>query len=280
MKALLRKWWIILGGQTMNNSHRPWLVLGLLAVALLVTACEATQSEGLIQADAVQGRRLWAESGCGGCHGLDAEGSRGGPALVNTPLTSRDVINIVRRGTPGMPGYPADRISDQDLLDMYAWFQNMLPAATPALGQNPWTQSSCAGCHGADAEGGSGPSLAGTSQSFAAFQRVVREGAEGMPAYSASQVGDAQLQRMYDWLQAQAGIPVEPGVVWAQTGCGGCHGAEAEGGTGPALAGGEYDYEAFQRVVRQGAEGMPAYGASQIGDADIRRMYEWLRAGP
>jgi mono/diheme cytochrome c family protein len=262
----------------MSNLHRSWLVLGLLAVALLVTACEATQSTRLIEADAAQGRTLWVASGCGGCHGLEAQGDRAGPALVNTPLISRDVINIVRRGTPGMPEYPASDISDQDLLDMYAWLQNPVPAATPDLGQNPWTQSPCVGCHGAGAEGGIGPGLAGSSQSFAAFQSVVRQGAEGMPAYSAGQIGDAALQRMYDWLQAQATVPAEPGAVWAGTGCGGCHGAEAEGGTGPALAGGEYDYEAFQQVVRQGAEGMPAYSAGQIGDAQLQRMYDWLQA--
>jgi mono/diheme cytochrome c family protein len=37
---------------------------------------------------------------------------------------------------------------------------------------------------------------------FAEFQRVVRRGREGMPGYSAGQIGDAELQRMYDWLMA------------------------------------------------------------------------------
>jgi len=137
-----------------------------------------------------------------GCHGVNSEGSTGGPALANTPLTVRDVTNIVRRGGPGMPKYPASQTSDQDLQDMYAWFQNPVPAATAGPEQDPWTQSGCGGCHGANAEGGSAPALAGEEVSYDRFQRVVRGGGEGMPAYSTSRISDTDLQRMYDWLMA------------------------------------------------------------------------------
>jgi mono/diheme cytochrome c family protein len=266
----------------MYNSHRAWLALGLLAIVLLMGACGASQGEPVTQDDATRGRDLWLQSACVGCHGIDAQGSSGGPALVNTPLTIREAISIVRRGGPGMPKYSASEISVQELQDMYAWFQNPVPVATGELEQEPWTQAGCGGCHGANGEGGSAPGLTGEGISYGEFQRVVREGAEGMPAYSASRISDADLQRLFDWLQTQVQAPAATGELeqdlWTETGCGGCHGANGEGGSAPGLTGQGIAYGQFQRVVREGAEGMPAYSTSQISDADLQRLFDWLQA--
>jgi mono/diheme cytochrome c family protein len=264
----------------MSNAHRTWLALSLLAIILLVGACGATQTESGTQGDASHGQSLWAQSACIGCHGVDAQGSTGGPALVDTPLTARDVTNIVRRGGPGMPKYPANQISDQDLQDMYAWFQNPVPAATGEPGQDPWTSSACAGCHGANALGGRGPSLAGTTQPFIAFQTVVRQGRRDMPSFPETEISDQTLQAMYAWLQAQAQVPAPSQTPWVQAGCGACHGANAGGGSAPALTGEGLSYDEFQRVVHRGEEGMPAYNTSQISDADLQHMYDWLMALP
>lgn len=268
----------------MTNSHRMWLSLGLLAILLLAGACDATQGELVTEGDATRGASLWARSPCVGCHGVDAEGARGGPALIETPLTLRDVTNIVRRGGPGMPKYPASQISDQDLQDIYAWYQNPVPAPTSELEQNPWTQSACAGCHGVDALGGTGPSLAGTSKPFSAFQGVVRQGGRGMPAFPANQISDQAVQEIYAWLQAQSPASAPAGdpeqTLWVQTGCGACHGANAEGASAQGLTGEELSYDKFERVVRRGEEGMPAYSTGQISDTDLRQMYDWLMTLP
>jgi mono/diheme cytochrome c family protein len=89
---------------------------------------------------------------------------------------------------------------------------------------------------------------------------------------------------MFDWLQAQVQAPAATDEVeqdaWTLAGCGGCHGANAEGGSAPGLASEELSYDAFQRVVRQGAEGMPGYSTSQIGEMDLQRMFDWLKALP
>jgi mono/diheme cytochrome c family protein len=263
----------------MSNLHRSWLVFGLLELVLLLAACNATESEPVTQGDAAHGRSLWVESSCVACHGVDAGGSMQGPALTNTPLSLRDVINITRRGTPGMPEYPPNQISDQALEDMYAWFQNPVPAIPREPEQSPWIRSGCGSCHGADAGGDSAPALTG-EEPYDQFRQVVRQGAEGMPAYSESQITDAELRWIYDWLQAHAQVPADPQDLWAQTGCGGCHGANAGGGTAPALAGEAPPYDAFHQVVRQGTKGMPAYSESQLSEAELQRMYEWLRAAP
>ncbi len=264
----------------MNGWHRTWRALGLLAMLLLVGACGATQSGSVAQGDATQGRSLWAQSDCGGCHGVDGEGSRGGPALAGTPLTLREVTSIVRRGGPGMPKYPASDLGDQDLQDMYAWFLNPVPAATGELAQDPWTQLGCGACHGVDALGGRGPSLAGTSQPYAAFEAVVRQGARGMPAFGAAQASDQTLQAIYAWLQAPAPAATEALAqdAWTESGCAACHGVYGLGASGPSLAGTSQPFAAFEGVVRQGARGMPAYGGSQLGDEALQAIYTWLQA--
>ncbi len=266
----------------MGNFHRTWRTLGLLAILLLAGGCAATQGGSVTQGDATRGGRLWAQSDCVGCHGVSAEGSRAGPALTNTPLSLRDVTNIVRRGGPGMPKYPASQISDQDLQNMYAWFLNPVPLPTSELEQDPWTQSACVGCHGVKALGGTGPGLAGTSQPFAAFQTVVRQGAHGMPAYPATQINDQTLQAIYDWLQAQAPASAPTDELeedpWTQSDCAACHGVNALGGTGPGLAGTSRSFAAFQTVVRQGAHGMPAYSEARISDQTLQAIYDWLQA--
>jgi mono/diheme cytochrome c family protein len=268
-------------------------LIGLGLALLLLGACAASESKQA-PGDAARGAILWAQSACVGCHGLDAEGSTAGPALIDTPLTLHDVIDIMRRGTPSMPPYPEDQISDDDLRDLYAWFLNpvALPAPTAAptstsgptqaVGQDPWAESACAGCHGSSAQGGIGPSLAGTAQPFADFQTVVRRGAMGMPAFSESQMSEQTVRALYDWLQEQGQgqvevAPAQP-AVWVDALCGACHGAYAEGASAPGLTAEALSFDEFQRVVREGAEGMPPYDAGRVGDADVRAVYDWLLA--
>jgi mono/diheme cytochrome c family protein len=180
-----------------------------------------------------------------------------------------------------MPKYSASEIGAQELQDMYAWFQNPVPVATGELEQDPWTLAGCGGCHGVDAGGGIAPGLTSEELSYDAFRQVVRQGAEGMPGYSTSQISDTELQGMFDWLQAQVRAPAATDEVeqdpWTLAGCGGCHGANAEGGNAPGLTGGELSYDAFQRVVREGAEGMPGYTTGQISGTALQRMYDWLQ---
>lgn len=221
----------------------------------------------------------WVELGCGACHGTEAEGDTA-PALSGKDLAYDDFQRVVREGADGMPAYGTDRLSEEELERMYGWLQTLMPEGTDELEQVPWTQSTCATCHGADGRGERGPSLAGTSRSFDEFRAFVRQGAEGMPAYTATEISDQTLQAMYQWLQIQAPGPDGERTLWAELGCGACHGAEADGGSAPALVGQGLAYDGFQRIVREGAEGMPAYGGDRLSDADLERMYKWLTALP
>jgi len=289
----------------MNRSHgrHAAVTLALLATLLLAGACGQAATE-VPAGDAARGQTLWAQSSCMACHGANAEGAKGGPALLDTPLTLRDVTGLVRRGTPNMPGYSAEQLSDQDLEDMFAWFldpsavasataacDEACAAPTVASGvQNPWPQSPCASCHGASAEGGIGPALAGRSLTLAGFQATVREGRGSMPAFSTAQLSDQALQALFDALQPGAGfspadgqgtaLPTANEHPWVRAGCAACHGANAEGGSVEGLAGEDVSFEKLQRAVREGEEGMPAYETSQVSEADLQVIYDWLIALP
>lgn len=63
--------------------------------------------------------------------------------------------------------------------------------------------SNCAGCHGPKGEGGGAfPRIPG-SQTEAGFIARVRSGKGVMPAFSASQISDADLKADYLWLTTQ-----------------------------------------------------------------------------
>jgi mono/diheme cytochrome c family protein len=72
----------------------------------------------------------------------------------------------------------------------------------PALGQQLWQQKPCIGCHGAKAEGGIGPRLAGTGLSFDQVLLRVRTGAAPMPAFTEDEISDLELQHIYAWLRS------------------------------------------------------------------------------
>jgi mono/diheme cytochrome c family protein len=70
-------------------------------------------------------------------------------------------------------------------------------------GAQAWAAAPCAGCHGANAEGGAGPRLAGTSRSFDQVKNTVRNGrGGGMPKFSADQISDQTLADIYAWLKS------------------------------------------------------------------------------
>lgn len=71
-------------------------------------------------------------------------------------------------------------------------------------GAQAWAAKPCAGCHGANAEGGAGPKLAGTSLPFDTVKNTVRNGRGGeMPKFSADQVSDTDIANIYAWLKTQ-----------------------------------------------------------------------------
>lgn len=97
-------------------------------------------------------------------------------------------------------------------------------AAAPAAGGAPSAEggktffaSNCAGCHGANAEGGVGPKLdQAAAWNLTQFGEAVHEGkapdktlAAMMPHFTKAQVSDAQLADMHAFLQQTFGVKAE-----------------------------------------------------------------------
>jgi mono/diheme cytochrome c family protein len=80
-----------------------------------------------------------------------------------------------------------------------------LPAEPdPAEGQRIWSSKPCIGCHGANAEGGIGPRIAGTALEFDEVLLQVRTGAAPMPAFTEEEISDLEVEHIYAWLQSLA----------------------------------------------------------------------------
>jgi hypothetical protein len=67
-----------------------------------------------------------------------------------------------------------------------------------------WPQKPCTNCHGAQAQGGIGPRLAGTSLGFDQVLQIVRGGRGRMPAFDEGQVSDLELRHIHAWLRSLA----------------------------------------------------------------------------
>jgi len=196
------------------------------------------------------GKELFAAN-CVSCHGQAGDGS-GLPGAANftnqafmSGATSQRFLESTANGRPGtaMPAW-SDRLSQDQIRAMadYVWtfayeYGQATPqpsptaaapasptvtepattptasaTATPALpaepdpdiGQSLWQQKPCLDCHGANAEGGIGPRLAGSPLTFDEALFRVRTGKAPMPAFDEQQISDLELQHIYAWLESLA----------------------------------------------------------------------------
>lgn len=80
------------------------------------------------------------------------------------------------------------------------------------------TTFECASCHGAAAEGGMGPALAGTRLSLAEVRRQVRApSSRRMPAFDDTEMSEEQLAAIHDYLQDLEAPSLETKDTWWNT---------------------------------------------------------------
>jgi mono/diheme cytochrome c family protein len=185
-------------------------------------------------------------------------------------------------------------------------------AGDPAAGKALWdgNATSCKNCHGANAEGGFGPDLAGRKLSLARVTRAVRQPWGIMPAFKDTQLGYtdkglADLVAYFDSLPA----PAEPGkwrfelpaganpgqtTVIASIGCAQCHTPTMDT---PRRGAGEVngDFEWFKRMVYDHTTTMPAqwtelgqptanravrmgnYSPLRLTEPTLRTIYDYMK---
>jgi mono/diheme cytochrome c family protein len=135
------------------------------------------------------GAELYAAN-CATCHGVDASGGSG-PALTTTTLTSAELATVVAAGQGAMPAF-SETLSAEDITALTAFMEAAVEAAIPpeppivpaALSGQALFISNCATCHGADAGGGSAPSLTqGKHTANEIISQVYGGHVQGMPAF-------------------------------------------------------------------------------------------------
>jgi mono/diheme cytochrome c family protein len=107
------------------------LVPFVAVVLLLLTPSGAAAQAGNAQA----GKTLWESPAtmCRNCHGMNGEGGFG-PDLAGRHLTGDQFRHAVRQPWGIMPAFAASQVSDQEIADFVAYFDNLQPVATPG----PW----------------------------------------------------------------------------------------------------------------------------------------------
>jgi mono/diheme cytochrome c family protein len=96
----------------------------LMAAAPLSGLCATpAPDDGAPRGDVAHGRKLFFDTGCYQCHGV--EGATGGPGgrLAPDPLPFDAVLGQLRRPVARMPIYTAQVMSDQDVADIYAYLK-------------------------------------------------------------------------------------------------------------------------------------------------------------
>jgi mono/diheme cytochrome c family protein len=161
----------------------------------------------------------YASAGCATCHGDNGEGRMGlateirhTPTMYSNWVVRNGRIDAGTGKATSMIAFPntttaaLTSISDADLMTVQAWLQ-ALPRPTTAPNM---FNDFCANCHGTDHTGGStNVSLAGVSAAEVRMNVRMGVGAnpamrdEYMPAFTATDVTDAELDQIIAYLGAK-----------------------------------------------------------------------------
>ena len=106
------------------------LILATVMILVLGGMSAAQAPDATSRGDAENGKTIFAEYGCFGCHGYAAHGGPGG-AIGPSPYAYSGFAAYVRQPTGVMPLYTSRVLADQELADIYAFLQS-LPRPAPA----------------------------------------------------------------------------------------------------------------------------------------------------
>ena len=102
-----------------------------MSTTLILPIAAATQGAPPATGNVEAGKRLFEKDGCYECHGYAAQGGRDGARLAATMMNAQAFSRYVRRPFGAMPAFTQKVLSDQDLIDIYAYLK-ALPPAKPA----------------------------------------------------------------------------------------------------------------------------------------------------
>jgi mono/diheme cytochrome c family protein len=213
---------------------------------------------------------------CGPCHGEFGEGGVG-PDLHDSTLSAADLRAVIGAGTDVMPGF-ATTLTPAQLDGLVDYVASLAPPSPPVADAETLFAQQCAGCHGAQGEGGAGPSLQSSTAPVDDLLAAIRDGRGSMPAYGATLTGE-ELDALATFSAAlQVGPteePVERGAGIYDEHCSGCHGTDGAGGAGPNLITSSLPTDDIRAAVEQGIGTMPAF-TGVIAAADLDDLMAFL----
>lgn len=214
---------------------------------------------------------------CGPCHGPIGEGGVG-PPLLSLDTSFDDLRLVIEEGEGAMPAF-APTLTEDQLFGITAFTQEL---AFIKAGADLYV-SLCTACHGASGEGGAGPALAGSDVSAQGLAIAISEGIGTMPGFG-SDLTESELHALNSYTRGLIG-----GVVAAQFPagaaaelysqlCAACHGADGQGGAGPAMTGLELSDDELTAIIEQGVGSMPGF-ADQLEPNGLAALVEFVQTG-
>ncbi|MBI3961974.1 MAG: c-type cytochrome [Deinococcus sp.] len=296
------------------------LLLAILVLAYLLLEPGRIQAaaEQIRERAVTHGRDLF-RANCTACHGPEGEGTPGLAPPLNAQgflevAGDRVIHDLIANGKAGtaMPAWAEDNggpLREVDIAALVAFIRSWQPTApeipsqttggSPARGSRLYA-ATCVVCHGPNGEGNIGPALNSPqfleSRNDQYIRSVITEGvlSKGMPTWgvvlTADQITDL-VAFIRGWQAAATpALPAKPlidvAAVFAAN-CQVCHGANGQGGFGPALARPELldtlTDAAITATITDGRPGTPmrswqdALSAEEIA-ALVELLRGWQRA--
>ena len=94
-------------------------------LALAAAGLFALGSGGVLAQSAENGKKVYMQVGCWGCHGTLGQGGVTGPKLAPDPMPYETFAAFVRTTNRAMPPYREPVLSNADLADIYAYMQSV-----------------------------------------------------------------------------------------------------------------------------------------------------------
>src|SRR5215469_14221025 len=198
-------------------------VAGLRGAERNLTNSPATQQSGKVAGNAQNGKASYEKAGCHLCHGSQGEGasgtgsSSGVPRIASTSLPFTEFLQQVRKPKGPMPPFGAEKVSDAELTDVYAYLQSLKPmqvepasAASSSKGARLYKDYGCYECHGFQGQGSAstgGARLGPPRIPLSAFVSYIRQPTGEMPPYTAKVVSDEEASEIYNFLKS---VPPPP----------------------------------------------------------------------
>jgi mono/diheme cytochrome c family protein len=263
------------------------LVAGVLAVARTsegapsaTPAPVAAPTDSPLVGDAITGKEAFTQY-CSICHGVGAKGFIG-PRIAGIDWTVPGLQAIVRGGVGGygsMPAFNADAVTDKNIADIAAYLVSLAPASTPKSAATSATSSQAVAvaasssptATSAPAAAGSGTAPSTSTSGNTTAPQTSTSGSAQAPPTSASSASRPA--------SSTAGDPVHGHQVYSAN-CAACHGANAQGGVGPALRGekNRKDLAAAIAWIKNPKLPMPKLYPSVITEKDVEDVAAYVES--